>query len=190
MPFKSDLQHIKNTYNCEIYLETGLYKLNENSSIKKALSCDFNRVYSIELEKKWIDYASPQLMDYINQNKCCLIHDDSANLEKYIINNSDFENKKAIFFLDAHVDNTDIHTPHLFKCPVIAELNAISKLKRNDHIICVDDIRIIKGSSPWGETAFNNYYDEMLKQIKNINENYKIDFIQGVVEKDLLIAYI
>ena len=35
MPFNYDLLEIKNKYKCEIYLETGLYKLRENSSINK-----------------------------------------------------------------------------------------------------------------------------------------------------------
>ena len=98
MPFKSDLLEIKNKHNCEIYLETGLFKINENSSINKAIKCNFDKVYSVELEKKWIDYAYPQLIEYINTNKCELIHDDSANLEKYIINNKDFQEKKPCFF--------------------------------------------------------------------------------------------
>lgn len=190
MPFKSDLLEIKNKHNCQIYLETGLFKINENSSINKALRCEFDKVYSVELEKKWIDYAYPQLVEYINTNKCMLIHDDSANLEKYIINNKDFEDKKALFFLDAHVDNSEIKTNYKFKCPVIAELESIKKLSRNDHVICIDDIRYIKTKTPWGETQYDNYYNEMINRLKNINNNYKIDFIQGVIEKDLLIAYV
>ena len=167
-----------------------LYKLSEKSSITKALACNFDKVYSVELEKKWIDYAYPHLKEHINANKCHLIHDDSANLEKYIINNKDFDENRVIFFLDAHVDNPQIKTPHKFKCPVIAELEAIRKLKRNDHIICIDDIRIIKESNPWGETKYNNYYDIVLKQLKEININYNFDFLKGVVENDVLIAYV
>lgn len=193
MPFNTDLQKIKKDYKCNIYLETGLYKLSEKSSITKALDCKFDKVYSIELEKKWIDYATPQLSNYINDNKCILINDDSANLEKHIVNNKDFNEERAIFFLDAHVDNAEIKTPHRFKCPVIAELQAINKLKRNDHIICIDDIRIIKDSSPWGvwgETSYKNFYEEMIQQLKKINIDYKFDFLKGVVENDVLIAYI
>jgi hypothetical protein len=190
MPFKSNLKEIKDKYNCDIYLETGLYKLNENSSINTALKCNFEKVYSVELEKKWIDFAKPILNEYIDYNKCELIHDDSANLDKYILNDINFEDKRAIFFLDAHVDNTDIQTTHKFKCPVIAELTAISKLSRNDHVICIDDMRYIKTKTPWGETQFDNYYNEMLNLLKKINTNYKIDFIEGIIEKDVLIAYV
>lgn len=190
MPFRSDLLGLKNKYNCQIYLETGLYKITENSSINQALRCKFDKVYSIELEKKWIDYATPQLKKYIDENKCELIHDDSANMEKYILTNTDFNNKRVFFFLDAHVDNKDIKTPHKFKCPVIAELTAINKLQRKDHIICIDDMRIIRNRFPWGENKFDNYYGEMIKKLKEINENYKIDFIKGFVERDILIAYV
>ena len=190
MPFKANLLEIKNKHHCEIYLETGLYKLRKESSINKALMCEFDKVYSIELEKKWIDYAYPQLKELINSNKCELIHDDSANLEKYIVNNKNFEEKKVLFFLDAHVDNNEITTKHIFKCPVIAELKAIKKLTRNDHIICIDDMRYIKTTTPWGETQFKDYYGEMINVLKDINSEYKVDFIEGIIEKDLLIAYV
>ena len=76
-----------------------------------------------------------------------------------------------------------------FKCPVIAELEAIQSLKRKDHIICIDD-RIIKEKNPWGEKKFDNFYDEMIKRLKNINIDYKIDFIEGIKENDVLIAYL
>lgn len=190
MPFNSDLLEIKNKYKCEIYLETGLYKLRENSSINKALRCGFDKVYSIELEQKWIDYAYPKLLEHINTNKCQLIHDDSANLDKYIINNKDFEEKKVLFFLDAHVDHPEIKTNHKFKCPLIAELEAIKKLSRNDHIICIDDMREIKKKKPWGENNYDDFYNEMTNMLKKINNNYKINFIQGLIERDLLLAYV
>lgn len=189
MPFKADLIKIKETYNCDIYLETGLYILREESSITKALNSNFDKVYSIEIQKKHFDYASVELSKKYHIDKYKLILDDSVNLKKYIVNNPDFEDKRAIFFLDAHVDS-GMKELAQFKCPVIAELEAIQSLKRKDHIICIDDMRIIKEKNPWGEKKFDNFYDEMIKRLKNINIDYKIDFIEGIKENDVLIAYL
>ena len=51
-------------------------------------------------------------------------------------------------------------------------------------------MRIIKEKNPWGEKKFDNFYDEMIKRLKNINIDYKIDFIEGIKENDVLIAYL
>lgn len=186
MPFHADLQKIKDDNNCQIYLETGLYK---NKSLRKAISCGFDKSYSVEIQKMWVDNANKELPEYFSKDKYILIHDDSSNLKKYIVDNPDFEDKRAIFFLDAHVDSGMKETAK-FRCPVIAELEAINFLKRKDHIICIDDIRIIKEKQPWGEHRYADFYNEMVNILKKINVDYKIDFLQGHQENDVLIAYL
>tara|TARA_B100000927_G_C16263576_1_gene388463 strand:- start:29 stop:589 length:561 start_codon:yes stop_codon:yes gene_type:complete len=186
MPFADDLKNIKNTHNCQTYLETGLYKC---GSLTKALNCGFDKCYSIEIQKIWIDKANKESLKDFSDDKYVLIHDDSANLKKHIVNNPDFEEKRAIFFLDAHVDS-GMKEKYQYRCPVIVELEAIKQLKRNDHIICIDDIRIIRHKKPWSESRYDNFYDEMIKQLKLINSNYKIDFLQGIKPNDILIAYL
>jgi hypothetical protein len=96
-----------------------------------------------------------------------------------------------MFFLDAHVDNINIHN-YKKRCPLIEELEAIKSIQRNDNIILIDDLRIIKESFPWGETSYGNI--DFLQQIKNfilsININYKFDTLNGHVNDDVLLAYI
>ena len=189
MPFFIEMDHLQEKYGCEVYLETGLYKYSEKVSLYKALRCNFKHVYSIELEKKWIDYAYPFIKDEIESGKCILIHDDSANLGKYILPDKNFE-KKTFFFLDAHVDNSNIKTPHQYKCPVLSELRAIKELARNDHVICIDDMRIIKTAFPWGDRQATNYFNDIEKLLYDINPSYKIEYLNGVVENDILIAHV
>lgn len=95
------------------------------------------------------------------------------------------------FFLDAHVDNMDIHN-YKKKCPLFEELLAIANLERKDHIILIDDLRIIKSAFPWGEKSYGNI--DFLEQIKikilSINKNYKFSTLDGHIKNDVLIAYL
>ena len=44
------------------------------------------------------------------------------------------------------------------------ELSAIGNIKRKDHIILIDDLRIINKSNPWGEKSYGDI--DFLEQIK------------------------
>ena len=51
-------------------------------------------------------------------------------------------------------------------------------------------MRIIKQNCPWGENKYKDLYSEMVNNVKQINPNYKIDFLQGIQQNDVMIAYI
>jgi hypothetical protein len=72
------------------------------------------------------------------------------------------------------------------------EIEAIKSIERKDNIILIDDVRIIKTAFPWGEESYGDI--DFLQQIKNtilsINQDYKFDTLDGVIENDVLIAYI
>jgi archaellum biogenesis ATPase FlaH len=110
-------------------------------------------------------------------------------MKKYIMN--DNFNNKTMFFLDAHVDNNNIHN-YKKKCPLFDELEAIKSIERKDNIIMIDDLRIIKNAFPWGETSYGNI--DFLQQIKQtiltINKDYKFATLNGYVNDDVLIAYV
>ena len=78
------------------------------------------------------------------------------------------------------------------KCPLLEELSAIGSLERKDHIILIDDLRIINTAFPWGEASYGNI--DFLEQIKikilSINENYKFSTLNGHLQNDVLIAYL
>ena len=189
MPINFDLQLLKDENNCEIYLETGLYDSNTEISCKKALNTNFEKIYSIEIRKDFIELGTKNFINYINKNRLILINDDSANLANYL-NNDDF-NKKTLFFLDAHVDNSMISN-YKFKCPLFEELKAISNLTRKDNVICIDDVRILKEPFPWNESSFGsiNFIDIIIQCILNINKDYKFKFLNGHIENDVLVAYV
>jgi len=189
MPINFDLKELKEKYNCENYFETGLWDPRGNVSSKQALSCGFKNVYCIEIRKDLVDLGNDIFKEYIHNGTYNLYLDDSTNMKTYL-NNDAFKNK-TVFFLDAHVDNSNIHN-YKKKCPLLEELEAIKSLERKDNVILVDDLRIITQSFPWGEQSYGNI--DFLEQIKNIilsiNINYKFNTLNGYCQDDVLLAYV
>lgn len=189
MPICFDLEKLRQTHNCINFFETGLYDPRESVSSKDALKCNFDKVYCIEIRKDWVELGQQIFKEDIESGRYNLYLDDSTNMQKYLI--GDDLKHKTMFYLDAHVDNYDIHN-YKKKCPLFEELSAIANLERKDHIILIDDLRLIKLEYPWDEKSYGNI--DFLKEIKNkilsINENYKFSTLNGLVENDVLIAYI
>jgi hypothetical protein len=189
MPINFDLESIRIKHGCINYLETGLYNVDDNVSCKQALAAGFEKVISVEIRKDWVEKGQRILSAVINSGRLQIIHDDSTNLKAHLTSNV-FE-QRTLFFLDAHVDNSNIHN-YRVKCPLFYELEAIKSLSRNDHVICIDDVRILKCNSPWGEQSYGqiSYIDEIIKVLLTINPSYKIEYLNGHIENDVLIASI
>jgi hypothetical protein len=191
MTLTFDLEKVREENNCVNYFETGLWDCDYDAiSIKIALKCKFNKLYSVEIRKDWVEKGKKILENEITNNRLTIYNDDSNFIEKYLINNSDFRNK-TLFFLDAHVDNVNIKN-YINKCPLFNEISAIGKLDRKDHVICIDDLRLIKGNTPWGETSYGNidWIESIKKEILKINQNYKFSYLNGEIENDILIAFV
>jgi hypothetical protein len=189
MPFVVDLEELRKQHNCINYFETGLWDPRCMVSCRQALSCGFDKVYSIEIKKEWVDLGNEVFKDLIEKGVFSLYHDDSTNMKNYIMTEN--FNNKTMFFLDAHIDANNIGN-YKKKCPLFEELEAIKMIKRNDNVIIIDDLRIIKTAFPWGETSYGNI--DFLQQIKEfiltINPNYVFSTLNGHVNDDQLIAYI
>ena len=189
MPISFDLECLRKEHNCVNYFETGLWDPRGDVSSRLAVSCNFDKVYCIEIREDWVELGNDVFKEHIISGKYNLYLDDSANMKKYLMTD-DFKNK-TIFFLDAHVDNDNIHN-YKKRCPLFVELEAIKSIERKDNVILIDDLRIIKNSFPWGETSYGNI--DFLQQIKNviltINKDYKFNTLNGNNEDDVLLAYI
>ena len=189
MPISFDLENIRQTHNCINYFETELWDPRTNVSSKQALKCNFDKVFCIEIRKDWVELGQQIFKVDIESGRYNLYLDDSTNIKNYLI--GDEWKHKTMFFLDAHVDNSNIHN-YKKKCPLFEELSAIGNLERKDHIILIDDLRIIKGQFPWGETSYGNinFLEQIMNKILSINKNYKFSTLNGHSENDVLIAYI
>jgi len=190
MTIAFDLENIRKQHDCVNYFETGLWDPRTNVSSRQALAANFKKVFCIELRQLWVDLGKDVFKEEITTGRYNLYHDDSSNMRKYLYDNEAF-NEKTLFFLDAHVDNNNIHN-YKRRCPLLDELEAIGSLERKNHVIMVDDLRIVNSAFPWGETSYGNI--DFLQQIKNkissINGDYKFDTLDGHVPNDILIAYI
>lgn len=189
MPISFDIESLRKEHKCVNYFETGLWNPRENVSSKKALSCNFDKVYCVEIRNDWVELGMDVFKEYISAGKYNLYLDDSANMGKYL--NTDHFNNKTMFFLDAHVDNGDIHN-YEKKCPLFHELQAINGIKRKDNVILIDDLRIIKNSFPWGETSYGNidFLEQIKSTILSINKEYKFSTLDGEIKDDVLLAYV
>jgi hypothetical protein len=189
MPINFDLEKLRQQHNCVNYFETGLYDPRTDVSSKYALASGFNKVYCIEIRKDWVELGKEVFKEDILSGRYNLILDDSTNLKNHILTEN-FKDK-TMFFLDAHVDNNNIHG-YKKMCPLFEELEAIKSLPRNDNVILIDDLRIIRTAFPWGETSYGNidFLEQIKRKILSINENYKFGTLDGYVKNDVLIAYV
>lgn len=191
MPIKFNLEKLREITNSENFFETGLWDPRTNNSSKIALKCNFKKLYCIEIREDWVTLGKEIFKEEIKKDRYHLYQDDSANMKKYLDENKEALTNKTIFFLDAHVDNANIKN-YKYKCPLFDEIKAISTLERKDHIILVDDIRIVKNNFPWGEKQFGeiDWVTKIQNMILEINKNYKFTMLDGVIPKDVLCAYI
>jgi len=189
MPIKFDLESLRKEHNCLNYFETGLWDPRCEVSSRMALRCGFKKIYCIEIREDWINLGKSVFNEDIMNGRYNLILDDSTNMKKYL--NNDIFNNKTMFFLDAHVDNDNIHNYKL-RCPLFYELEAIKSIDRKDNIILIDDLRIINKSFPWNERSYGNinFLDQIKKKILTINNNYKFSTLDGEIANDVLLAYI
>lgn len=191
MPIKFNLEKLREITKSENFFETGLWDPRKNNSSKIALKCNFKKLYCIEIREDWVTLGKEIFKEEIKKDRYHLYQDDSANMKKYLDENKEALTNKTIFFLDAHVDNANIKN-YKYKCPLFDEIKAISTLERKDHIILVDDIRIVKNTFPWGENQFGeiDWVTKIQNMILEINKNYKFTLLDGVIPKDVLCAYI
>jgi hypothetical protein len=189
MPISFDLEDIRVKNNCVNYFETGLYDPRTDVSSRRALLCGFEKLFCIEIRKDWVEMGNDIFKEHIITGKYNLYLDDSVNMKKYLMTD-DFKNK-TIFFLDAHVDNLNIHN-YIKRCPLFDELEAIKSIERKDNVILIDDLRIIKNSFPWEEQSYGDidFLDQIKKTILTINKDYKFDTLDGWVKDDVLYAYV
>jgi hypothetical protein len=189
MPISFDLEALRKTHDCVHYFETGLWDPRADVSSKKALRCGFETVHCIEIRKDWVDLGKEMMREHIDAGKYHLYLDDSANMKPYLT--ADRFKEKTVFFLDAHVDNSAIHN-YKSKCPLFHELAAIDSLERKDNVILIDDMRIIKGAFPWGETSYGNidFLQQIKRKILSINPRYKFSTLDGHIADDVLLAYV
>jgi hypothetical protein len=187
MPIAFDIEKLRKEHGCVNYFETGLWDPRDDISSKQALNAKFDKVSCIEIREDWVELGKTIFKEDIASGRYNLYLDDSTNMKNYLTN----DDKKTMFFLDAHVDNVNIKN-YKKKCPLFEELDAIAGLQKNEHIILIDDVRYLKAQFPWGENSYGpiNFLEQIMNKILSINSNYKFKSLNGVIENDVLLAYL
>ena len=126
MPIKFGLRQFLNP----VFVETGLYR---GDGTRKALRAGFKKIYSIEIDRKWIRRARAQMPGHIFSGRLVLIHGGSAERMHEVTAMID---TPATFWLDAHFGGK--------RNPLISELETILAHPRNDHTILIDDLRMFE----------------------------------------------
>jgi len=183
-------------YLSPVFFETGTF-LGEGT--KKALSSGFEKVITIELQEYLYNQCvngdlsgeNKDLVEEIKSGRVDIHLGDSKDLMWRLIENID---ERITFWLDAHIDGGNYIqevTPDIPMCPLYEELRIIKKHKRNDHIILIDDIRIMgnfeKSGHGWGTYVSLDMIKDL---IIDINPNYVFKFEDGVEPDDILVAYL
>jgi len=164
-----------------IFIETGA---NKGKTIDKAISCGFEKIKSVEFYKKLYDSC---IEKYKNIDNVCIFYGSSPQLLKKMIFNID---EKILFWLDAHYSGSGTSMDDKI-CPILDELDVISSHNINNHIILIDDVRlfnITKKKIKHFSGQFEVCLDEVIEKLKKINSDYKILFIDGFIENDVLVA--
>jgi hypothetical protein len=180
MPIEFEIEDVKD--DCNIYFETGLWNVDaEETSLCKALTKNFNKCCSVEINKNFIDIATNKFQIEIDNDKLKLFEGDSKNLKNYLNELNLSKDDKILFFLDSHGSGHG--------CPLVEELDAISSLERKDHTILIDDVRIIR-SCVWGDNRYDSKtFENILKQkLLDINPNYQFSYLKGYQDNDVLMA--
>lgn len=167
-----------------VFVETGTYI---GDSALAASHLGFKKVYTIELQMYLYKQAKSKLASQICSGKVEIILGDSKEMLPHILDNH--PNDRFVFWLDAHIDGGNYRagvTPNIESCPLYSELQTISRHSRKDHIIIIDDLRII-GTEGWG-IGVNK--EGLIERIMSISSSYNIHFENGVKADDIMVASI
>ena len=83
--------------------------------------------------------------------------------------------EKMLFWLDGH---------NFYDVPLIEELEQIKTIDRNDHIILIDDVRMMD-TDGWNLLKKSDIIDKIME----INSGYSISYIDNTMaEKDIMVA--
>lgn len=172
-------------YLSENYIETGIL---HGESIKVAINSGFKKLYGIDINPTFVKENKERFEKEINENKLEILEGSSLEILPKVLEKVF---SKSTIYLDAHdLDYEGIQKKNYHKsyeCPIIQEIDIISKHEIKSHTIIIDDIKMIINNFGWAK-GYNIRLEDIEKRIKEINENYKFEFIDKI--NGCLICYV
>lgn len=172
--FKSLKKELLSKHPNRIFIETGSQY---GHGIDVALQCDFEKIYSVDIDSKYHAHCTNRFPEQIESKQLELFIGDSAKMLKNILDQID---EPATFWLDAHGGWGGGGTI----CPLIPELKQISEHHIKTHTILIDDRRMF--GKYWGVGLSEQ---DVIDLVKDINEDYKIEYANGSEPKDIIVVY-
>ena len=158
------------------FIETGTAR---GEGTQQALDCGMRKIITVEANPDVFVKASKR---FIGEDCVTCILGDSGDVLKDVL--TDLA-EPAVFWLDSHFSTGDEELEDVSKCPILLDLRAISDHPIKNHVILIDDIRYFATGLPmWGGIMLG----DIMSMILEINPEYKIDFADGHVPNDILVA--
>lgn len=162
-------------YQNPIFFETGTFK---GHAIELALQCDFEKIYSVEIDSFLTHEAKEKFHEEILSGRVEIIYGDTAVLFETLISKLD---KPTTFWLDDHWSGGNLIGK--VKCPLPIELEALKNHPIKNHTLMIDDTRMF--GSYWGHGLSK---EGILEQVMAINPNYEIFYEDGIEPRDIWVA--
>jgi hypothetical protein len=165
-----------------VFFETGSHR---GDGIYEALNAGFKKIISVEIEQNFINICYNRFPNECASGIIQIIKGDTQKIMGDIINQI---NEPITFWLDAHWDGDGARGENL--CPLYHELNFIKNHPIKDHLILIDDMRML-GGGIWGNGI---YKENIIALIKEINVEYKINYTDGdltvpeLAKNDIMVA--
>jgi hypothetical protein len=173
MPFKNAVEQLK-LYKSNLFIETGT----NSGGTSIVASAIFENIITIEIDESKYKECIKKFEPYKNIQSFL---GDSTAILPAILNN--IEDKiKITFWLDAHIS----FNSNSGLCPLYQELEIINNLSSKEHTILIDDVRCLKSNKYGWEKMVD--LDSVIKKILEINPKYNISYLDGYIEKDILVA--
>lgn len=188
MPINFDLSK----YKTKCFIETGTFK---GDGCRKAIAAGFTDIKTIEINEDILNETKSRLkLEYPTASINYYLGDSVDKLSEVMLSTT----CRSTIWLDAHLDKRAgslLSNNNTIPCPLLHELDIISKHTIDSHTIIIDDMRVIR-KGPWnkhvprGWGMKNITVEKIINKIKGINNRYKITYEDGFIPKDCLVAYI
>ena len=157
------------------FVETGTF---EGESVQRALPF-FEEIHSVELSEIYFKKA---VQRFENEKNVHLYHDDSVRFLKQV--QQALKDKAVLYWLDAHWCSADETAGGTSQCPVLEELDAISRLGA-ESVILIDDARLFLCPPPPPHTVEDwPRFDALVRKLFLISSVHEL-----MVVNDVLICF-
>jgi len=157
------------------FVETGTF---EGESVQRALPF-FEEIHSVELSEIYFKKA---VQRFEKEKNVHLYHDDSVRFLKQV--QQALKDKAVLYWLDAHWCCADETAGGTSQCPVLEELDAISRLGA-ESVILIDDARLFLCPPPPPHTVEDwPRFDALVRKLLLISSVHEL-----MVVNDVLICF-